>query len=214
MPASERPAIGDEKIAVFLDRLAGRDPAPGGGACAALQAAQGAALLGMVGRRSTGEQHAAHRSTIDRIITEVDGLRDIALWLADSDADGFSALAAAKRLPQLSEADKSARSAAIAKAQVGAAWPAARTISVAAMVADYADALVTICDRKALADLAAAAESARAAAATARLNVEINLIGVTDEQAALGMIAEADRVDGIIALAEHVTVAVRQQIRV
>ena len=38
----------------FLDRLAARMPAPGGGAVAALHAAQGAALLAMVARYSDG----------------------------------------------------------------------------------------------------------------------------------------------------------------
>jgi len=40
----------DEKISDFLARLADRVPAPGGGAAAALHAAQAAALLGMVAR--------------------------------------------------------------------------------------------------------------------------------------------------------------------
>ena len=65
----------------------------------------------------------------------------------------------------------------------------------------------------ALRDVAAAAESARAAAATARVNVEINLAGITDEQASLEMIAEIGKADDIIALAERVTAAVREQIR-
>ncbi|WP_411142455.1 cyclodeaminase/cyclohydrolase family protein [Streptomyces sp. x-80] len=49
----------DEKISDFLARLADRLPAPGGGASAALHAAQAAALLGMVARYSTGEKYAA-----------------------------------------------------------------------------------------------------------------------------------------------------------
>ncbi|HTZ30174.1 MAG TPA: cyclodeaminase/cyclohydrolase family protein, partial [Streptosporangiaceae bacterium] len=71
----------DETIGDFLDRLADRVPAPGGGASAALQAAQGAALLAMVARFSTGEEHAENRATIDRIIAEADELRTIALRL-------------------------------------------------------------------------------------------------------------------------------------
>jgi formiminotetrahydrofolate cyclodeaminase len=62
-------------------------------------------------------------------------------------------------------------------------------------------------------DIAAAAEAARAAAATARVNIEINLADVTDAQAGLEMIAEESRADAIIARAEQVTAAVREQIR-
>jgi len=45
-----RALMRDEKISDFLARLADRVPAPGGGAAAALHAAQAAALLGMVAR--------------------------------------------------------------------------------------------------------------------------------------------------------------------
>jgi formiminotetrahydrofolate cyclodeaminase len=61
--------------------------------------------------------------------------------------------------------------------------------------------------------VAAAAESARSAAATARVNVEINLASIADEQASLEMIAETGKADGIIARAEQVTATVREQIR-
>jgi methenyltetrahydrofolate cyclohydrolase len=206
-------ATSDEKLGDFLDRLADRVPVPGGGATAALHAAQGAALLGMVARYTTGEKYAEHAETIGRIITEVDELRGIALRLADADADAFTAVTEAYRLPKSTTEEKAARSAIIGRALVGAAWPPAQVISIAGMVADLAQALVEIGNRNVISDVAAAAESARAAAATARVNVEINLAGITDEQASLEMIAETGKADGIIALAEQVTAAVREQIR-
>jgi methenyltetrahydrofolate cyclohydrolase len=44
----------DETIGTFLDKLAAKTPAPGGGAVAALHAAEAAALLAMVARYTTG----------------------------------------------------------------------------------------------------------------------------------------------------------------
>jgi methenyltetrahydrofolate cyclohydrolase len=205
--------IRDEKLGDFLDRLADRVPAPGGGAVAALHAAQGAALLGMVARYTTGERYAEHQVTIGRIITEVDELRNIALRLAEADADAFTAVADAYALPKATDEQKAARSAAIGQALVNAAWPPAQVISVAGMVVDLAEALVAIGNPNVISDVAAAAEAARAAAATARVNVEINLAGITDEQASLEMIAETGKADDIIARAEQVTAAVRDQIR-
>jgi methenyltetrahydrofolate cyclohydrolase len=205
--------IGDEKISDFLDRLAERVPAPGGGAAAALHAAQGAALLGMVARYTTGEKYAEHQVTIGRIITEVDELRGIALRLAEADADAFAAMAGAYRLPKSTEREKASRSAAIAQALINGAWPPAQVISVAGMVVDLAEALAAIGNRNVISDVAAGAEAARAAAATARVNVEINLASITDEQASLEMIAAAGKADAIIARAEQVTAAVREQIR-
>jgi len=203
----------DEKIGDFLDRLADRIPAPGGGASAALHAAQGAALLGMVARYTTGEQYAEHQEAIGRIIAEADGLRAIALRLAEADAQAFAAVADAYRLPRSTDAEKTGRSAAIAEALANATWPPAKLIGVAGLVVDLAGALVTMANRNVISDVAAAAEAARAATAVARVNVEINLAGITDAQASLEMIADADKADDIIARAERVTVAVREQIR-
>ena len=203
----------DEKIGDFLGRLADRVPAPGGGASAALHAAQGAALLGMAARYSTGEQYAEHQEAIGRIITEADGLRAIALRLAEADAQAFAAVADAYRLPRSTDAEQASRAAAIAEALGNATWPPAKLIGVAGMVVDLAGALVTMANRNVISDVAAAAEAARAAAAVARVNVEINLAGITDEEASLEMIADADKADDIIARAERVTAAVREQIR-
>jgi formiminotetrahydrofolate cyclodeaminase len=205
--------IRDQKLGDFLDRLADRVPAPGGGAVAALHAAQGAALLGMVARYTTGERYAEHQVTISRIITEVDELRGIALRLAEADADAFTAVTDAYALPKSTDEEKAARSAAVGQALVNAAWPPAQVISVAGMVVDLAGALVAIGNPNVISDVAAAAEAARAAAATARVNVEINLAGITDEQVSLEMIAETGKADDIIARAEQVTAAVRDQIR-
>ena len=203
----------DEKIGDYLDQLADRVPAPGGGAAAALHAAVGAALLGMVARYSTGERYAAHQETISRIITETDELRGIALRLAEADAEAFSAVTDAYRMPKSTEADSAARSVALAQALVGAAWPPAQVIGIAGMVVDLAEALASIGNRNVASDVAAAAESARAAAATARVNVEINLASIADAQAGLEMIAEMDKVDAVITRAEQVTATVREQIR-
>ena len=205
--------IPDETIGDFLDQLAERVPAPGGGAAAALQAAQGAALLGMVARYTTGEKYAEHQVTIGRIIAEVDELRVIALRLAEADADAFRAVTDAYRLPRSTEEERAARQAAVGQALANAAWPPAQVISVAGMVVDLAEALVVIGNRNVLSDVAAAAESARAAAATARVNVEVNLAGISDEQASLEMIAETDKADDIITRACRITDTVRDQIR-
>jgi methenyltetrahydrofolate cyclohydrolase len=203
----------DETIGEFLGQLADRVPAPGGGAAAALHTAQAAALLAMVARYTTGKRYTEHQETIDRITTEADELRAIALRLGQADVESFGAVADAYRLPKATQAEESERSAAIAKALNGAIWPPAKLIGVAGLVVDLAGALITIGNPNVLGDLAAVAEAARAAVATARVMVEVNLAGITDEQASLEAIADADKADDIIARAEGITAAVREQIR-
>src|SRR5271155_2132509 len=116
----------DETISAFLDQLAARVPAPGGGATAALHAAQSAALVAMVARYSNGVRYDAE--LMARICTEADMLRDQALTLAEEDAAAFGAVSAAYRLPKETFELLQARSAAIAEALAGAARPPAEVI--------------------------------------------------------------------------------------
>lgn len=205
--------IDDEKVGAVLARLAGRELAPGGGTAAALHVAQAAALLGMAARFSTGAGYSQHEETIGRITTEVDELRVLALRLADADSQALSSMSGAVRLPATTDAEKVARAAAITKALVNAAWLPSQLISIAGLVVDLAAALAPIGNRNVLADIASAAEAARAAAAIARVSVEVNLPDITDEQASLEMIGVTGRADEVIAGSERVTAAVRDQIR-
>lgn len=202
----------DEKIGDFLDRLADRVPAPGGGATAALHAAQAAALIGMVARYSTGERYAEHATTIDRIRGTSDTLREDALRLAADDAAAFTAVTDAYRLPKDSDTERSERSAAIATALVGAAQPPARVIAVAATVLALAEELLPIGNPNVSTDVAAAAEAARAAATTARVNVEVNLTGVHDAGSRVPLVAAVDQVDELTVRADRLTAAVREGI--
>jgi methenyltetrahydrofolate cyclohydrolase len=203
----------DETIGDFLGQLADRVPAPGGGAAAALQAALAAALLGMVARYTTGEKYAEHAEMIGRVIAEADELRAIALRLAEADAEAFAAVAVAYRLPRSTDAERAERAGAIATALAGAAWPPAKLIGVAGLIVDLAGALVQIGNRNVISDLAAAAEAARAAVATSRVNIEINLAAIEDAQASLELIADADKADTVIAKAERIAATVREHIR-
>ena len=205
--------IDDEKVGDVLARLAGRALAPGGGTAAALHVAQAAALLGMSARFSTGVGQPQHEETIGRITTEVDELRVLALRLADADTEALSAMSGSVRLPAGTEAERAARSAAISQALVNAAWLPSQIISVAGLLVDLAEALAPIGNRNVLADIASAAEAARAAAAIARVNVEVNLPDITDEQASLEMIGVTGRADEVIAGSERVTATIRDQIR-
>lgn len=202
----------DRTIKDFLEELAARVPAPGGGAAAALHAAQGAALVGMVARYSTGEKYAEHQETVERIIAESDELRAAALRLAEDDAAAFTAVADAYKLPRATEEEKAARSAAIAVSLIGAGRPPAAVIALAERVVVLAAELLPVGNPNVISDVAAASEAARAAATTARVNVEINLSGIRDEQARAELGAAAGAVDDIAALAGHVTEAVRKQI--
>jgi methenyltetrahydrofolate cyclohydrolase len=202
----------DQTIGGYLERLAAREPAPGGGAAAALHAAQGAALLAMVARYTTGQKYADHAERVSAITAEADRLRGRALELAQEDARAFTAVTDAYKLPRAEPEQKAARSRAIADALAGAARPPAEVIAVAARLVELAELLLPFGNPNVLTDVAAATEAARAAATTARVNVEINLGGIKDEALRAELAAAVRDVDALAARAEAVTEAVRKEI--
>jgi formiminotetrahydrofolate cyclodeaminase len=200
----------DDTIAAFLDQLAARVPAPGGGATAALHAAQAAALLAMVARYSNGARYNAE--LMNRIVTEADELREDALALAEADADAFGAVAEAYRLPRETEQEQSARSASISSALAGAARPPADVVRTALLLTSLAEELLPAGNRTMITDVAAAAEAARAAAVTARLIIEVNLKGMTDPALKDEYAATAAAADTVIVRTDQIVAAVREEI--
>ena len=200
----------DDTIADFLDQLAARLPVPGGGATAALHAAQAAALLAMVARYSDGPSYDAE--LMDRIVTEADALREDALALADADADAFGAVAQAYRLPRATEQEKATRSASISTALAGAARPPADVVRTALLLVSLAEDLWPAGNRSMITDVAAAAEAARAAAVTARLVIEVNLKGIRDPVLAEEFGTAAAVAGTVAERADAVVAAVRAEI--
>jgi len=202
----------DVTVSRYLGELAERTPAPGGGAVAALHAAQAAGLLAMVGRYSAGKRHAVPQQTIQSLVGEADALSGRALQLAEDDAAAFMAVADAYQLPNGTDEERATRSAAIAGGLVGASAPPAAVIELARRLIELAEVLLPIGNRNVIADLAAAAEAARAAAVTARVNVEVNLRGIKDDEARGRLAAVAAGVDELVAGADQVTATVRKEI--
>jgi formiminotetrahydrofolate cyclodeaminase len=207
--------VRDETVEAFLGQLAARVPAPGGGATAALHAAQAAALVAMVARYSNGVRYDA--DLMARIRTEADELRDEAVTLAEADAEAFGAVSAAYQLPKETTELLQARSAAIAEALIGAARPPAEVIRIARRLIELAQNLLSAGNRNVITDVAAAAEAARAAAVTARVNIEVNLRGIKasatgDSAIRAELTATAAITDEIIARADRIVAAVRDEI--
>lgn len=200
----------DETIGAFLDQLAARVPAPGGGATAALHAAQAAALLAMVARYSDGPRYDAELT--GQIVTEADGLKHEALRLAEADAEAFGAVAEAYRLPKQTAEQQAVRSAAIAEAVAGAARPPAGVMRVASHVTQLAEMLLPAANRNVITDVAAAAEAARAAAVTTRVNIEVNLRGIKDPALRDEFAAATAAADEITERADRIVAAVREEI--
>ena len=200
----------DETITAFLDQLAARVPAPGGGATAALHAAQSAALLAMVARYSNGAKYDAE--LMNHVVTEADGIRFDALTLAEADAAAFGAVADSYQLPKDTPEQQEARSAAIARATAGAAQPPADVVRLALLLVSLAEELLPAGNRNVITDVAAAAEAARAAAVTAQVNIEVNLRGLKDPAVVAELAGMSQVTDEVAARAAQIVATVREEI--
>lgn len=166
-----------ETIEAFLGRLAARTAAPGGGAVAALQAAQSAALVAMVGRFSA-HRHGEANEQVSEMVKRAEQLCDRGLSLAAEDEQAFGTVAAALELPGSSSEERAVRKAALDSALLGASEPPTAVVALAESLVGLAEALVSLANRSTLADLAAAVEAARAAAATSGRNLTVNISGL------------------------------------
>jgi formiminotetrahydrofolate cyclodeaminase len=179
-PTQDTATFAASTIGRYLDDLAAKMPAPGGGAVAALHAAQGAALVAMVARYTTRAKDADNRPVIDRIIAAADAARARSLALADADAAAFTAVGAAYRLPKGTGAELAARTEAITAALLQAARVPAAVVAAADEVLSLATDLLPIGNPNVVTDIGAAADAARAAATSSRLNIAINVASLGD----------------------------------
>lgn len=205
--------ISSETINDYLSRLASRQPTPGGGAAAALHAAQGAALVAMVARYTTGAKFEQHAALVARITSAADHLIVEALRLADADEHAFQAVIDSYKLPSDTDELKSARSAAIQDALVQAAQTPAQLIRVAGEVVSLATDLLDAANPNVISDVAAAADAARAAATTARVNIDINVVAIKDSAARSRLAGQTDGLeDKVVLAADSLVKRVRERI--
>jgi len=200
---------GKVPVGVYLGSLAERTAAPAGGATAALNAAQAAALLAMSACYCDGPKHAGHAETMSEIIAEADRLRHACVDLMAADGESYGAVMAAYALPKDTEERRALRSAAIAAALVTAAGPPAEVIAAAVSLLDLAQVLQPLVSLTIAPDVAAAVEAIRAAAATSRTNVEANLSGITDPAVRGRLAGAVADVDLLEARATEIIAAVR-----
>ncbi|WP_433561109.1 cyclodeaminase/cyclohydrolase family protein [Nocardia sp. CA-151230] len=193
--------FGDSTLRGYLGELAAKVPAPGGGAVAALHAAQGAALVAMVARYTTRAKDAENRPVIDRIIAAADVARERSLALADADAAAFTAVGAAYKLPKESEAEQAARGEAITAALLQAARVPAAVVAEADEIVSLATELLPIGNPNVVTDIGAAADCARSAAASSQLNIAINVTSL-DRTAAAEFAPVLKQIEEVIARAD------------
>ncbi|MBA3945038.1 MAG: cyclodeaminase/cyclohydrolase family protein [Herpetosiphonaceae bacterium] len=189
----------DQPITAFLDELASKSSAPGGGSAAALSGAMGAALLSMVCRLTIGRpRYAAAEAVMQTMLDRAEALRHELQSLAEEDVFAFKRLSAAYKLPRVTDADTAIRRDAIQAALRRATEVPLRTARAALGLLPLCQPVIEQGNPSAVSDVGAGIYLAHAATEAALLNVDINLRALEDQRYVREVRAEVGRLtDGL-----------------
>lgn len=173
-----------QQIEKFVKDLNSAKPMPGGGSAAAVCGAMGAALAGMSAHMTLGKKkYAAVEDRMQEIITETGTLQAEMLDMAQEDADMYSLVLQAYKLPKTTTEEEETRRQAIEEASKTAVAASLRVTGACVRIMKLAYTTVTEGNRMMVTDGSASVLLAHACQKVAAYNVRINLGGVKDKAA-------------------------------
>lgn len=179
MPRATRPTrltgANVETIDLYLATLASDAPVPGGGSAAAIVAASGAALVGMVARIcERNPKYAAQAELTRRVVNASDRLRAELATARLRDERAFAAVVAAQELPKADALEKAERERAVQAALREAAEEPLKAAAFALEVVRCAAQLLDLPNKHLASDVGCAAEFGYAGLAACAYNVRVN----------------------------------------
>ncbi len=182
----------DRTVRDVLAAFASPAPAPGGGSASALAGALGASLLLMVARMTkTRDGTDADRAALAEAAAALVETAAQLTTAVDEDAVAYEQVVAAYRLPKDSGAAQ-ARQEAIQRALVTAIDVPLRVMRLAAGTLRHGETVAAHGYRAAASDVGVGAALLGVAVHGARLNVDVNLDGVSDESYVAAVKRERD----------------------
>jgi len=186
----------DLSVRAFANETAAESVAPGGGSVAAVVGALGAALGTMVANLSAHKRGWDERwEGFSRHAEEGQRLKDELLRLVDEDTRAFDQVMVALAMPRGTEAEKAARSAALAAANIGALEVPYQVMQVAFRAFPLIRAMVEQGIPASASDGAVGALCTRAAVRGAWLNVRTNAAGIKDKGAIAAIMEDGARIE-------------------
>ena len=169
-------------ITEFLEKIASKDPVPGGGSIAALSAAIAASLSEMVANLTVGKKgYASVEDEMKAISKQASHYRDKLIQYIDIDSDAYQRVMLAFKLPQNTEDEKNIRAQAVQEGLKNAALVPLSVAEDAFKIIELAGKVVENGNSNAVTDGAVAAMMARTAVLSALYNVKINLSLIKDQ---------------------------------
>ena len=167
---------------VFAEKLASKEPVPGGGGVAALAGALGVALATMVANYSIGKKafleiEEKHQSIID----ESSAIRIKLLSLIDEDAENFAPLSKAYGLPSSTDKEKLQKEKILQEALKVAADGPIKMVEYIYEAIKIHEELVDISTKLIISDVGCGVQMLKAALYSAQINVIVNMNLIKDE---------------------------------
>ncbi len=175
-----------QPVAGFVEQIAAKSPAPGGGSAAALSGAIGAALLVMVCEFTIGKK--GFESVSEELTTAknmLDERRHKLLAQVDEDTWAFSRFRVANKLPESTPEEKAKKLKEVAESSALTIEVPRQTMLQCASALSYLHTIVTNGNPNTVSDAATGAEMLLAGLEGAANNVLINLLGRADDEASV-----------------------------
>ena len=189
----------------YLDVLKSEAPAPGGGSVSALSGAQGAALVSMVCELTIPkERYAEFKELCQSVREEILEIYERLTLSIDEDAEAFSKVSAAMKLPKESDEEKAVRSQAIQEATVTATEVPYKVMELCLAGLETTARIVGRSNPNAASDLGVAALNLLAGVKGAYLNVMINLPSLKGEGVKERFVDAGEIVETAQAIAEKI----------
>lgn len=184
----------DRTVHDLLAAFRASDPTPGGGSAAALSGATGASLLTMVA--GLPKPLAATVEDIERLHAAGARCSDLAVrleTLIDRDSEAYDVVIAAYRLPKATDDEQAIRSGRIQEALRAAIEAPLDIMRACRSGIEQAAIVARLANRNASSDVQVGLELLAAGLRGARLNVQINLGSVKDQDYAARVKSETER---------------------
>ena len=183
---------GGVSLSGFVSSVAASTPTPGGGSVSAHVGALAAALAQMVAGLTVGrKKYAAVDAEMRQIALDAADVGNQLSALVEADAQAYTAVSNAYKLPKEPADAAVRRSEAITEALLGASRVPLDTARACARVAELAAAVAVRGNTNAVSDAGVAALLAEAACRGAAYNVRINIAALDDKSRGASLAAEA-----------------------
>lgn len=169
-------------IKEFIELLASKEPAPGGGSAAALVGSIGVALSSMVANLTIGKEKFKDKEELMKeIVQKNEKLQKELLELIEKDAEAFNKVADALKLPKNNPEEKEKRKEILENALKEASLVPLEVMKKSLEALKILENTLGNSTPNAVSDIGVSALCLKSAIQSAWLNVKINLVSIRDK---------------------------------